>query len=77
MKIRLDLQAHAWAGLAIMLTVSLFFGWGFGLAVAIAAGVGKEIRDYLGHGTPDHWDAVATAAGGAVGAILYGIRGLL
>jgi hypothetical protein len=77
MKIRLDLQAHAWAGLAIMLSASLFFGWGLGLAVAIAAGVGKEIRDYLGHGTPDHWDAVATAAGGAVGAILYGIRGLL
>ena len=75
--IALDKQAHAWAGLAIMLSASLFFGWGFGLAVAIAAGVGKEIRDYLGHGTPDHWDAVATAAGGAVGAILYGIRGLL
>ena len=60
-----------------MLTVSLFFGWGFGLAVAIAAGVGKEIRDYLGHGTPDHWDAVATAAGGAVGAMLYALHTLV
>ena len=75
--IRIDLQAHAWAGLAIMLTVSLFFGWGLGLAVPIAAGVGKEIRDYLGHGTPDHWDAVATAAGGAVGAMLYALHTLV
>ena len=75
--IRIDLQAHAWAGLAIMLTVSLFFGWGLGLAVTIAAGVGKEIRDYLGHGTPDHWDAVATAAGGAVGAMLYALHTLV
>lgn len=75
--IPLDKQAHAWAGLAIMLAVSLFFGWGFGLAAAIAAGALKEVWDGMGHGTQDFWDFVATAAGGVVGAILYALHTLI
>ena len=34
-----------------------------GLALGIAAGVGKEVWDSFGNGTPDVWDAVATIAG--------------
>jgi hypothetical protein len=69
----LDKQAHFWAGLAIMLSVSLFGGWIAGLVVAIAAGLLKEVYDSMGFGTPDIWDAVATGLGGVAGAGLYGL----
>ena len=75
--IPLDKQAHFWAGLAIMLGVSLFGGWVLGLSLAIIAAIGKEIYDMTGRGTPDYMDAVATIAGGAVGAGLYFIARLL
>ena len=73
MKIDLDKQAHFWAGLAIMLGVSLFGGWALGLAAAVVAGIGKEIYDMTGRGTPDYMDAIATGLGGAAGAALYGL----
>ena len=73
----LDKQAHFWAGLAIMLSVSLFGGWIAGLVVATAAGLLKEAYDSMGFGTPDRWDAVATIIGGLVGAGLYLIAGML
>jgi K+-transporting ATPase A subunit len=72
-----DKVAHAWAGLAIMLTVSLFFGWGVGLCIAVVAGLAKEWYDSLGNGTPDIWDIVATLTGCLVGTILYLLKGLL
>ena len=77
MKMPLDKQAHAWAGLAIMLAVSLFAGWVVGLAVAVVAGIAKEVYDALGFGQSDFMDAVATIAGGVVGAVLYLIAGVL
>jgi len=73
----LDKQAHAWAGLAIMLSVSLFGGWAIGLAAAFVAAIGKEVIDSMGFGTPDPWDAVATIAGGIVGTVLYLTAGVL
>jgi len=73
----LDKQAHFWAGLAIMLSVSLFGGWIAGLVVATAAGLLKEAYDSMGFGTPDRWDAVATIIGGLVGAGLYGVHSLV
>lgn len=72
-----DKVAHAWAGLAIMLSVSLFGGWIAGLVVATAAGLLKEAYDSMGFGTPDRWDAVATIIGGLVGAGLYLARAML
>ena len=73
----LDKQAHFWAGLAIMLSISLFGGWIAGLVVATAAGLLKEAYDSMGFGTPDRWDAVATIIGGLVGAGLYGVHSLV
>lgn len=73
----LDKQAHLWAGLAIMLSVSLFFGWIAGVIVATMAGLAKEAYDSLGFGTPDRWDAVATIGGGLVGAGLYLLHNLV
>jgi hypothetical protein len=70
MKIRLDLQAHFWAGLAICLAASLFLGSIVGLTVAIIAGIAKELYDMTGRGTPDVMDAVATIVGGLVGFML-------
>jgi hypothetical protein len=75
--IALDKQAHFLAGLAIMLGVSLFGGWVLGLAAAVVAGIGKEVYDMTGRGTPDYMDAVATIAGGLAGAGLYLIERLL
>ena len=42
------------------------------IAVAFSAllGIGKEVYDSRGHGTVEVLDAVATALGGVVGAIL-------
>lgn len=75
--IALDKQAHFWAGLAIMLAVSLFAGWVVGLAVAVLAAIAKEAYDALGFGDSDLMDAVATILGGVAGAVLYFIAGLL
>jgi len=73
----LDKQAHFLAGLAIMLGVSLFGGWVLGLAAAVVAGIGKEVYDMTGRGTPDYMDAIATSLGGVAGAGLYLIERLL
>jgi hypothetical protein len=77
MKIEPDKVAHFWAGLAIMLAVSLFGGWVIGLIAAVAAGLLKEAYDMTGRGTPDIWDAVATGLGGVAGAGLYLIKDLV
>jgi hypothetical protein len=69
--IALDKQAHFWAGLAICLGVSLFFGPWVGLAVSVVAGIGKEVIDSLGYGTPDKWDGAATIFGSVLGVILF------
>ena len=66
----IDKKAHFWSGMALCLSISLFFGATIGLFAAIAAGVAKELLDRLGFGTPDIWDAVATACGGLVGFLL-------
>lgn len=75
--ISIDKQSHFWAGLAIMLGVSLFGGWIAGLVVAVAAGLLKEAYDSMGFGTPDHKDAIATIIGGLAGAGLYGVHSLV
>ena len=65
-KLPLDKQAHFWAGAAIAASVTLYTNPLIGLAACIVAGVGKELRDATGRGTPDIWDAVATVAGAVV-----------
>lgn len=67
---RIDLQAHFYAGLAICLAVSLFTTPLIGFGVALLAGLAKEVVDKMGFGTPDKWDFVATAVGGLLGFVL-------
>jgi hypothetical protein len=76
-KIALDKQAHLLAGLAIMLSASLFFGWGIGLCIAVVAILAKEWFDSLRYGAPDVWDIVATLSGSILGAILYLVKSYL
>jgi hypothetical protein len=65
MKIPLDKAFHFLAGWAIAATfqsVPLFAA-----ALVAAAGIGKEIWDKRGHGTPELMDIVATLLGGIAG----------
>jgi hypothetical protein len=77
MTLSIDKQAHFFSGLALCLAVALFFGAYAGLAVAVLAGIGKEVYDIYGRGTPDIFDAVATSAGGALGFVLIMITEVL
>ena len=61
---------HMVAGMII----SMLYGWLYsplvGAGASIVAGIGKEVWDYCGHGTPDIRDAIATAEGGFIGGLL-------
>lgn len=70
MKFPIDKQAHFWWGWAIAATFVPIGGALFAAAVAALLGAGKEIWDKRGRGTPDFYDFAATAAGGAVGALV-------
>lgn len=61
-----DKLAHFLVGAGISAIVGVILGPLFGLAAAVVAGAAKELWDRAGHGTPDIWDFVATAAGGMV-----------
>lgn len=72
MKLPIDKQAHFLAGAAIAATLALYTGlplWG--ILACIVAGVGKELYDLTGRGTPDVMDALATIAGSVVVLPLY------
>ncbi len=56
----LHLAAGALTGLSAFL-----IGW-WALLIVLVVGIGKELWDASGHGTPDTLDAVATFCGGAV-----------
>lgn len=77
--IRLDLQAHFFAGMAIAFAIALFtLSPLAGLITAIVAGVLKEVYNkYTERGTPDHLDAIATSLGGIAVYILYSINTLV
>lgn len=63
-----DKANHFITGLYIFLLFGVFIHPIVGLSAAIVAGILKEIYDKLsGKGTPDIWDAVATAGGGLLG----------
>lgn len=72
----IDKQAHFWWGWAIAATLYPISLW-FAIIVTAIIGASKEMRDSLGYGTPDVWDFVATALGGAVGALCCALLGLL
>lgn len=69
--IPLDKKAHAWAGMSIMLSLSLFFPVIWAFAISIIVGIGKEMYDkWSGNGTFDMYDAYATWAGTLVASVL-------
>ncbi|CAB4166630.1 hypothetical protein UFOVP840_43 [uncultured Caudovirales phage] len=70
LKFPIDKQAHFWWGWAIAATCVPLGNALFAAAVAALFGAAKEIWDKRGHGTPDVYDFVATAAGGGIGAVL-------
>ena len=65
-----DKGLHMIAGLIISLVIGWMYVPMIGLAVAIVAGIAKELWDYMGHGTSDFGDALATTEGGLIGVFL-------
>lgn len=61
-----DKKLHFAAGAIICLALGLIFTPTVGFLAAIVAGLGKEVWDILGHGTPELMDAVATITGGLI-----------
>lgn len=61
----IDKITHTLAGAAI---AAALLPWGAIPAVlaVVVAGVGKELWDAQGHGTPDRIDALVTVAGGVL-----------
>lgn len=64
MKIPIDKQYHAIAGLFIYLISMLYLPVGYDLIPVVAIGTAKELYDYLSHkGTPDVNDLLYTIYG--------------
>lgn len=66
---QLDKILHAVAGYAVYLTV-FPFGMEWAALATLVAAVGKEVYDKYFGGTVDHYDAVATVAGGGVALVV-------
>jgi len=63
--IPLDKQLHFYSG-GMLAALAWPFGVVLALLIVVVAAIGKEVRDSMGYGTPDAWDAVATILGGSV-----------
>lgn len=71
MTISRDKLLHFVAGLIASVVVYLIFeNLTLAIGASVILGVAKEVYDSRGHGTVEVLDAVATIAGGVVGAIL-------
>ena len=64
-----DKALHFIAGLVIAIVLGFVFNPLVGFLLAVSAGAAKELWDMMGYGTPELTDFVATAAGGALGAV--------
>ena len=65
-----DKANHALWGLALFIALAFARDPLFALLMVVAVGIVKEIYDKVTEtGTPDVWDAVATACGGLAGFI--------
>ena len=69
LKLTQDKLLHILVGLAVFMCAVRFVGSAWAFAFAGAVGVLKELYDMRRRDThtPELWDAVATAAGGAAG----------
>lgn len=70
-----DKQMHFAAGLALSLLMGLLCTPTWGLLTAVVMGALKEIiwDWWLGRGTPEFLDFVATVAGGVVGYLILAV----
>jgi hypothetical protein len=69
-----SMLALAGALLALLCGLSIFVG---AMALPLIFGIGKELRDrWAKAGTPDVWDAVATAAGALPTIIVAALSGV-
>ena len=75
--IPLDKQAHMFSGMALALTIGIFFSPFWGFFAAIVAGIAKEAWDKAGHGTPDAMDMIATMVGGVAAFVVFMIKDML
>jgi hypothetical protein len=65
-----DKANHFIYGLGLFISLTIARDPLFALALVVVVGIVKEVYDKVtGTGTPDFWDAVATAAGGLAGYI--------
>jgi hypothetical protein len=65
-----DKANHFIYGLVLFIALTIARDPLFALALVVVVGIVKEVYDKVtATGTPDFWDAVATAAGGFVGYI--------
>ncbi len=65
-----DKANHFIYGLGLFIALTIAATPSFALALVVVVGVVKEVYDKVtATGTPDFWDAVATAAGGLAGYI--------
>ncbi|CAB4165451.1 hypothetical protein UFOVP820_49 [uncultured Caudovirales phage] len=69
MSFPIDKQAHFWWGWAIATTVYPS-GVFVSIFLTIFLALAKELWDREGHGTCDFYDALATALGGIMGALV-------
>lgn len=70
----IDKQAHFYSGMALALTIGIFFSPFWGFLAAIVAGIAKEVWDKAGQGTPDAMDMVATMVGGVAAFAVFMIK---
>ena len=71
MQIQQDKIKHFIAGaIASIVVYVATFNVTIAVSFSVLLGIGKEVYDSQGHGTVEVLDAVATVAGGVVGAIL-------
>ena len=61
-----DKVQHCATGTALGL-IACLISLQWGMLVVLLTGVGKEVWDYFGHGTPEWQDVYCTVAGGALG----------
>lgn len=65
-----DKKTHAMAGFFIAVLFTFLLSPDMGMLAAIVAGMAKVLHDEYIYYDFDHWDMLATWAGGAVGVIL-------
>jgi hypothetical protein len=77
MKIPCDKWAHFFGGAAVAFAAGDVYDPAVGFAISCVAWALKEVVDWMGYGTPDRYDFLASVAGAAAAATyLVAIQGV-